>query len=212
MASSQKYNTTTFILFIIIITTITVASYLYYQPNNISNKPLNNENIALDANDVINETKTIETLKKEQAKPLFNPKFPQCYTQIEYSTLSEILYDYHIGNNVCVGQKCSNKTKKIVTSKETTGLIVVYVAVCLLLISLGAAFLELIKAKKEPVKNKTKPELTRACSLADLTVLRHNRRESMVRRDSTLTIDESTKKTSLKMIGRKMSRPRLRVT
>lgn len=209
MATSQKFNYTTAILFVIVITLFTLTSYLLYQPTKRPNKSLANQNTTIHVEAVINET---VTLKKEIIKPLLNPRFPQCYTQIEYSMLSQILYEYHLNSNSCVGSKCTVKTKKNVTSKETASLICVYVGVALLLISLIAAVLELVKAIKNPVQTKGKPELSRRCSLADLTVLRHNRRESMVRKDSTLSIEDSSKRTSLKTIGRKMSRPRLRIT
>ncbi|GJQ86381.1 hypothetical protein Trydic_g4955 [Trypoxylus dichotomus] len=68
---------------------------------------------------------------------------------------------------------------------ENTESMVVYVAVGLLLISLGAALLEVFKFSNQPATIKTKPTLNRSCSLADLTVMRHNRKELM-RRDSML--------------------------
>lgn len=94
------------------------------------------------------------------------------------------------------------------SKSETTESMVVYVAVGLLLISLGAALLEVFKFPNEP-NIKTKPALNRSCSLADLTVMRHNRKELM-RRDSVLDGNLESRGPS-KLLGRKVSRPLLRL-
>lgn len=132
------------------------------------------------------------------------------------------------------------------SESETRTTILVYAAVVLLLASLGAAFIEVWRArgslsehtpppgvpltpsgtasgKSIPGTIREKPELSRRCSLADLTVLRHNRRESMMRRDSVMhmSIDNGTNgpiaahhtRIPLKLLGTVTppNRPRLRV-
>lgn len=206
----QKVNITS-VAVVIIVASLTVASYLIYQP---AKKP---EEVPEQQNTTVAEevpiTKTIET-KKVSFMPTLNPKFPQCYVHYEYTVLSNILNEFYLKSDECTELKChSRNNKKDSHSTETTGLIVAYVAISVLLISLIAAFLEVIRAKKDPVQNRTKPELSRRCSLADLTLLRHSRRESLMRRDSSmsLSIPESSGRVPMKNIGRKMSRPRLRV-
>lgn len=200
-------------IFIIVVVLLTATySYLFYQPAQNPEEPSTNETIPVTEEVLIIETH--EELKKTSTAPSLNPKFPQCFNHYEYTILSEILNKLYLDSDVCIGPKCSlHINKKQTDAKETTGLIVAYVAICALLISLVAAVLELIKAKKDPVQNKSKPELSRRCSLADLTLLRHSRRESLMRRDSSLSmsVSETPGRVSLKNIGRKMSRPRLRV-
>lgn len=223
-------------LFLIVITGLAVTCYLFYQQSGKrSNKQLNNETEENEDSTMMmtiendnkqntnnSSSKTIEAKKDVviNKKPSLNPRFPQCYLEsIKYTALSEILYELHLNSNSCVGANCFNsnknknnhRTKNTITSKETTGLIVTYLAVGVLFIGLAAAFLEVVKAKQEIKVQSKKPELTRRCSLAELNVLRHNRMEMMTRRDSTIT-EESTKRVPLGTIGRKSSRPRLRVT
>lgn len=59
--------------------------------------------------------------------------------------------------------------------------------------SLGAALLEYYKARLQPAKKDGKAPLSRKCSLADLTVMKHHRKE-MVRRDSLMDIPEERRK------------------
>lgn len=92
---------------------------------------------------------------------------------------------------------------------ETTESMVIYIAVGLLLVSLGAALLEVFKNVNQPTV-KTKPALNRSCSLADLTVMRHNRKELM-RRDSMLEGSSLEARNASKQLGRKVSRPLLRL-
>ncbi|KAK9752235.1 hypothetical protein QE152_g4449 [Popillia japonica] len=83
---------------------------------------------------------------------------------------------------------------------ETTESMVIYIAVGLLLVSLGAALLEVFKNVNQPTV-KTKPALNRSCSLADLTVMRHNRKELM-RRDSMLEGSSLEARNASKQLGR----------
>ncbi|KAJ8965109.1 hypothetical protein NQ314_004333 [Rhamnusium bicolor] len=68
----------------------------------------------------------------------------------------------------------------------------------LLITSVGAALIELYKAKKQPPKKNGKNPLSRKCSLADLTVMKHNRKE-LIRRDSILEVPEES--SHLKQLG-----------
>ncbi|XP_072385805.1 uncharacterized protein [Diabrotica undecimpunctata] len=84
--------------------------------------------------------------------------------------------------------------------------IVNYAVGIVLMVSLGAAVLELYKAKRQPAKKDGRNSLSRKCSLADLTVMKHHRKE-MVRRESILEVPEEHIHSKL---GRKVSRPPLR--
>ncbi|KAJ8941620.1 hypothetical protein NQ318_000326, partial [Aromia moschata] len=77
----------------------------------------------------------------------------------------------------------------------------------LLILSVGAALLELYKAKKQSPDGNGKHPLSRKCSLADLTVMKHQRKE-LIRRESIMEIPEEGSHT--KPPGRKVSRPPLR--
>lgn len=133
----------------------------------------------------------------------------------ELIILDDILKEYVLEKTMCRPEDVTNlkkhkvpkamsKTNKIT---EPKGMMVVYIAVGLLLTSLGAAFVEVFKAKQQPT-TKSKPALARRCSLADLTVLRHNRKE-MMRRDSIM--DMVDHRGAPKLLGRKVSRPPLRL-
>lgn len=100
----------------------------------------------------------------------------------------------------------SKKARKIrpKSKSESTESMVVYVAVGLLLISLGAALLEVFKFTNQPTTTKAKPALNRSCSLADLTVMRHNRKELM-RRDSMLEGSSLEARGAPKLLDRQSS-------
>ncbi|KAH1015665.1 hypothetical protein HUJ04_007015 [Dendroctonus ponderosae] len=75
------------------------------------------------------------------------------------------------------------------SNNETQSAVVNYIIAALLLTSLGAALLEFYRAKtsrnKKNESKGAKAPLNKKCSLADLTVLKHHRRE-LVRRESIL--------------------------
>ncbi|XP_076258178.1 uncharacterized protein LOC143195140 isoform X2 [Rhynchophorus ferrugineus] len=76
------------------------------------------------------------------------------------------------------------------STNDTQNTIVNCIIAALLLTSLGAALLEFYRAKISPAptdneRKGLKPPLNRKCSLADLTVLKHHRKE-LVRRESIL--------------------------
>lgn len=71
--------------------------------------------------------------------------------------------------------------------------------------SLGAALLEYYKAKVQPTKKDGKAPLSRKCSLADLTVMKHHRKE-LIRKDSIMEVPEERHKA----FGRDVSRSNLR--
>lgn len=119
------------------------------------------------------------------------------------STLGEISSELYIRRTTCAPEDVNNLLKHAVPTKkksrEPRGNSVIYIAVGLLLSSLIVAFLDVYKVKGKP--SKSKPQLTKRCSLADLTVLRHSRRESM-KKDSMM----DDHRVPLKLLGRKMSR------
>ncbi|KAK5641830.1 hypothetical protein RI129_010377 [Pyrocoelia pectoralis] len=125
---------------------------------------------------------------------------PNC-TMKEYifSTLCEISSELYIRKTTCAPEDVNDLLKHAVPtskkkSREPRGNSVIYIAVGLLLTSLMVAFLDVYKVKGKP--SKSKPQLTKRCSLADLTVLRHSRRESM-KKDSMM--DEH--RVPLKLLG-----------
>lgn len=143
---------------------------------------------------------------------------PSCPISYIHTILQEMLVDLYFKKEGCLPEDVANIEKhkiprppprpnKINTNPR--GTIVVYFAVGLLLASLGAACLEVFKAKGQ-TGCKAKTPLTRKCSLADLTVLRHSRKE-LVRRESVLEGVVEHQHGSLKTLGRKVSRPPLRL-
>ncbi|KAI4456318.1 calpain-7 [Holotrichia oblita] len=111
--------------------------------------------------------------------------------------------------SVSIWKKIRKTQRSKPKKSETTESMVIYIAVGLLLVSLGAALLEVFKNVNQPTI-KTKPALNRSCSLADLTVMRHNRKELM-RRDSMLEGSSLEARNASKQLGRKVSRPLLRL-
>ncbi|XP_044253445.1 uncharacterized protein LOC123004314 [Tribolium madens] len=141
------------------------------------------------------EPETAHKVKKIARIVLEQPSCPISYLQVVLQDLCRELFLLH---EQCTPEDVDNlekhKLPKISARNNTTseprGTIVGCVAAGLLLTSLGAAFLELYKAKSQtPVKN-TKPTMSRKCSLADLTVLKHNRKE-LVRRESIMELPEN---------------------
>lgn len=141
---------------------------------------------------------------------------PSCHISYLQVILQDLCRELFILHEQCTPEDIDNLEKHKLpknparnnTTGEPRGTIVGCVAAGLLLTSLGAAFLELYKAKSQtPVKN-TKPTMSRKCSLADLTVLKHNRKE-LVRRESIMELPENGG--AGKQLGRKVSRPPLRL-
>lgn len=176
--------------------------------------------------DVVEANKTIETNDTEELpvvnktrmvirKIVLQPSCPISYIQ---TIFQELLLDLHFKKEGCTPEDITNTEKHKIPRppprpNRTTnprGTIVVYFAVGLLLASLGAACLEFFKAKGQESSGKSKAPLTRKCSLADLTVLRHSRKE-LVRRESVLEGVVEHQAGSLKTLGRKVSRPPLRL-
>ncbi|KAB0794207.1 hypothetical protein PPYR_13827 [Photinus pyralis] len=125
---------------------------------------------------------------------------PNC-TMEEYvlDTLREISSELYLRAVSCTPGDVNDLLKHTVLhakrpAEETRGNSVIYIAVGLLLTSLVVAFLDVYKVKGKPLKSK--PQLTKRCSLADLTVLRHSRRESM-KKDSM--VDDH--RVPLKLLG-----------
>lgn len=143
-------------------------------------------------------------------------KQPTCSNKYaEETKLKEILRELYTKKEMCTPEDVNNMEKHRIPRlppkrNETSnprGTIVVYFAVGLLLTSLGAACLEFFKAKGQ-LPEKSRATLTRKCSLADLTVLRHTRKE-LGRRESVMEGLEHPG--SLRASGRKVSRLPLRL-
>lgn len=170
----------------------------------------------LNVTDDLNESIAIEKNIKIETPTKLTPPQPACPKIYQNTILDEILMDLYIENEMCRPEDVNNLRKhriprnlsKNSKQAEPRGTMVVYIAVALLLTSLLTAILELYKAKGYSASSKTKPPLTRKCSLADLTVLKHNRKELM-RRDTMWEIPEGKDPSTL--LGRKVSRPHLRL-
>ncbi|XP_050298794.1 uncharacterized protein LOC126737789 isoform X2 [Anthonomus grandis grandis] len=101
------------------------------------------------------------------------------------------------------------------SNNDTQNTIVNFIIAALLLTSLGAALLEFYRAKIVPRtddKKGNKGNLSRKCSLADLTVLKHHRKE-LIRRESVLEQhpEEPGSHGSSQQGRRNSSRPQLRL-
>lgn len=198
---------------IIILCVYPIIQYGFYSDSNTDLPPETaNASDIIDSNSsaVVNKNHTTPNRRFTVVKqPTCSNKFAK---ELE---MQEILYELHVKNEMCTPEDINNLEKhripKLPPKRNETsnprGTIVVYFAVGLLLTSLGAACLEFFKAKGQlPAKSKT--PLTRKCSLADLTVLRHTRKE-LVRRESVMEgVDHPG---SLRASGRKVSRLPLRL-
>lgn len=172
------------------------------------------------ATDIIESMKNVKNISTTatattETTRIITIKQPSCTISYLNQILSDILDDLYVDRTMCTPKDVTNLKKhrlpkvasKTNKTTEPRAMMVVYIAVGLLLTSLGAAIVELYKAKGQS-SVKTKPTLTRKCSLADLTVLKHNRKELM-RRDTMWDIPEGRK--SSEQFGMKMSRPPLRL-
>lgn len=232
---------------------IAIASILLAYKYNYSSKK-NEDTRYSNGNAIRNDTQEEKVFKP--------PPYPHC-ARDDFKGLQLIVRHYVILQSTCnttaptvssipsasPTSLCPQSVASVALSEsETRTTILVYAAVVLLLASLGAAFIEVWRARRsltEPTPSpgvpltpsgstgktiagagtiREKPELSRRCSLADLTVLRHNRRESMMRRDSVMhmSIDNGTSgpisshhtRIPLKLLGTVTvppNRPRLRV-
>jgi hypothetical protein len=150
---------------------------------------------------------------RRRAPPMEQPSCPPFQPR---GVLRELCEDLFVRREQCTPEDFHDLEKHKLprpqtrndTKGEPRGTIVGCVAAGLLLTSLGAAFVELYRAKSQTTVKTTKPPMSRRCSLADLTVLKHNRKE-LVRRESIMEIPESGG--SIKQLGRKVSRPPLRL-
>lgn len=142
---------------------------------------------------------------------------PSCPLSYVREVLRDLLTDLHFRKLGCRAEDVDNAEKHEIPrppvrpptrAANPRGTIVVYFAVGLLLTSLGAACLEVFRAKGQG-GCKARAPLTRKCSLADLTVLRHSRKE-LVRRESVVLEGVVEHHGSLRTLGRKVSRPPLR--
>ncbi|CAH1112172.1 unnamed protein product [Psylliodes chrysocephalus] len=141
---------------------------------------------------------------------------PTCSRSYMVVILEEICEELVVNNNYCTPADFGNINKHKIpkriiknrSKKEAkVPAIVNYAMGIILMTSVGAALLELYRAKRNPEKKDGKNSLSRKCSLADLTVMKHQRKE-MVRRESIMEIPEES--LFSKQLGRKLSRPPLR--
>lgn len=225
MENSCKWHRTAIVVVCIVSATLAIVSCVFYN----SAEALNNPRLDDSSHNVTerreNTTQMIEKRMKKQV--IYKPMFPHCVREHIYTVFAGILQEFHVKQTMCTDSDCqrhnlnNNEDAEMTDdeAKDSSGLFVVYVVISLLLVSLIAAFLEVYRARKTPGRAaRDKPELSRRCSLADLTVLRHNRRETMMRRDSVMHMSFDSATTSsnhhrvpLKLLGRMQSRPRLRV-
>nr|XP_023028355.1 uncharacterized protein LOC111516424 [Leptinotarsa decemlineata] len=144
------------------------------------------------------------------------PAQPSCPTLDKMKILKDICEELRKTHDICTPEdKFKQDQHKIperasvknhLRKEAELPTIVNYALGIILIASLGAALLELYKAKMQPTKKNGKSPLSRKCSLAELTVLKHQRKE-MLRRDSLMELPEE----NLYALGRKVSRPPLRL-
>lgn len=214
--NNRSWSTSTTIF---VITNILFAYMGVHYLASVLINPATNQNSTLtpvpNVTNDLNESIAVEKKIKAKTSTKLVPRQPACPKIYKFSILDEILLDLYIENEMCRPEDVHNLRKHRIPrnisknnkSDEPRGTMVVYIAVALLLTSLLTAILELYKAKGYSA-SKTKPPLTRKCSLADLTVLKHNRKELM-RRDTMWEIPEGKDPSTL--LGRKVSRPPLRL-
>ncbi|XP_044759052.1 uncharacterized protein LOC123316857 [Coccinella septempunctata] len=124
---------------------------------------------------------------------------PSCPLPETQTVLDELCEDYVFKSICCTPEDFENEDKHKIprniasyrAPSDPRANIVSFVTVGFLIVSLIATFLELYKAKKQ-APAKAKAPLTRKCSLADLTIMKHQRKE-LVRRDSILEGHEEGK-------------------
>ncbi|XP_028137577.1 uncharacterized protein LOC114332065 [Diabrotica virgifera virgifera] len=149
-------------------------------------------------------TENVEITKDVQVDNKQKDNKNSCNKSYTLVIFNEILTELIEENELCTPNDFYNSNKhKIPKSavrnfrKETyqgkteakVPAIVNYAVGIVLMVSLGAAVLELYKAKRQPAKKDGKNSLSRKCSLADLTVMKHHRKE-MVRRESIMEVPE----------------------
>ncbi|GLV42816.1 hypothetical protein CBL_03556 [Carabus blaptoides fortunei] len=211
MENSCKWHRPAIVVSIVL---FAIVSCVFYNSQETVNNP---QRVADGSRNVIDshQNTTSQMIeKKTQVKKFVIHKatFPHCVREHIYTVLAGILQEIHFKHTMCTDSYCHTHNLNDNTDvtddedgKESSGMFVVYMVISLLLVSLIAAFLEVYKARKTPGRSRDKPELSRRCSLADLTVLRHNRRESMMRRDSVLhmSFDSATSnhRMPLKLLG-----------
>ncbi|XP_023311226.1 uncharacterized protein LOC108911579 [Anoplophora glabripennis] len=135
-------------------------------------------------------------------------KQPSCPKSDMLVILDEICSDLVLRNELCTPEDFYDKrkhrnpriSKKISKNLEPRASIMNYVVGGLLITSLGAALLELYKAKKQVPRRNGKCPLSRKSSLADLTVMKHQRKE-LIRRESIMELPEESPQS--KQLGRK---------
>lgn len=191
-----------------------IAQYFIFNSNKGGNSTT--EAILTSSEELLNDS-TKDTIKNATIPVRIVVQQPACPRSHLLVILHEICNELFIKSELCTPEDFHNEAKhrlpRIVahnnsTASEPRGTIVGYFAIGLLLASLGAAFVELYKAKSQtPTKQKKHP-LSRKCSLADLTVLKHHRKE-LIRRESILEVAEDGG--GFKSLGRKVTRPPLRL-
>lgn len=207
MCENRSSDTLVIICKVLVIV-LFVYPLLYYTIFNRSS----NEVVVNKTEAIINETEEVIQPNRVNRIVIVQPSCPISELLL---VLQDLCYELFLQHHQCTPDDVHNlekhKLPKIPAKNNTTeprGTIVGAVAAGLLLTSLGAAFVELYKAKSHTPAKTTKPVMSRKCSLADLTVLKHNRKE-LVRRESILEIPENGG--PLKQLGRKVSRPPLRL-
>ncbi|KAF2885928.1 hypothetical protein ILUMI_20245 [Ignelater luminosus] len=186
-------NTLPIFLLLLVVPLLIVSCTLLYVYTSYQAKPDNNITfpvITSSADTIVNKQDVNDTRDITAFSRKHIQVQPHC-TIKEYfdEKLKEISEELYIKKQLCTLNDFHSDEKNDVPNLASTnhkvpeprGHFVIYIAVGLLLTSLVAAFVDVYKVKGKP--SKTKPQLTKRCSLADLTVLRHSRRESM-RKDS----------------------------
>ncbi|XP_066246064.1 uncharacterized protein [Euwallacea similis] len=195
----ETYNDQNQLILSLLCITALIVSAVYYAKSGTSNG-------YLDDPDVNTTYQIKEDASKNDSNILSTPKLglkpqPSCPPLDKSLELAVICAEYLSARLSCTPEDILNPIKHKIpkyyyrkkaaknNSNDTQNTIVNYVIAIVLLTSLGAALLEFYRAKMCPSsgneKKGNKNPTNRKCSLADLTVLKHHRRELM-RRESIL--------------------------
>ncbi|CAG9767393.1 unnamed protein product [Ceutorhynchus assimilis] len=178
-----------------------IASAIFYAKLGTSNGYLDDINNITETPDNLTQNAGSNATNSTKVKLAIKPQ-PACPPQDKFLELSALCDEVLVAKFSCTPEDIMNPAKHKIpkfyyqqqsvknnSSNETQNTIVNYIIAALLITSLGAALLEFYRAKISPTpsvdKRGSKTLLNRKCSLADLTVLKHHRKE-LVRRESIL--------------------------
>jgi len=213
----------------VIVTSICAVLCLY-----LSIRLLKNEEVRAVENVIETETEKSELLVKRTKKVVVQPK-----CELNYNLqVQKLVEDYVWESNYCIPEDVNNTRKHKVPKRrrrllnnfyssggdnlkisEPRATLVIYIAVGLLLMSLGAAVVDFFKAKSELMRESAnekkraadkKKELLRQYSLADMT-MKTQSGKTFSRANSIITTGSASSYEGDNKLGTNVSRPSLRL-